>query len=331
MFSSGAIAFKPLARPPRCGENVAPAPLPEDDVKTAAELLVPASEPSLRLSAAPGRLALSFLGVGGGFSTTMLQSNIVVVKGRTHLMIDMGTKASLALHGAGLAPLDIENLLPTHSHADHVGGIEEWCLKSRYGAPRAAGGVPGERKPRLFATADYARILWDETLRGGLAHSKERRGGGLMALEDYVDLRLCEPVADRGRPVFGCSAGEGDDAISLKLMRTNHIPGAPFESPDSFFSVGVLVDDRVLVSGDTMFDRDLVEEFGAGVEAIFHDCQARPGGVHASYEELASLPPDLKRKMFLYHLTDGIAQEFAPADDGFAGWAVDHRAGVYAF
>ncbi len=298
---------------------------------TAFPRFVPHPEPALRLSGEPGRLELTFLGVGSGFATTMFQSNLVAVKGRSHVMIDMGTRASLALRDAGLSPLDIQHLLPTHSHADHVGGIEEWCLRARYGAPRRAAGDAARGKPRLVATAEYARILWDETLRGGLSHAKESGGDGRLSLADYVDLRPCEPVEGHARPAYRAVIGEGPDAISLTLMRTNHVPSGPFESPDAFYSVGVLIDDRVLVSGDTMFDRDLLEEFGARADAIFHDCQAVTGGVHASYDELAALPEAIKRKMFLYHLSDGIREARAPETDGFAGFAVDFREGRYAF
>jgi ribonuclease BN (tRNA processing enzyme) len=291
-------------------------------VKGAAERYLATGERGLRLVGEPGRLELSFLGVGAAFATTMLQSNLLVVKGRTHLMIDLGGRASAALHAAGLSALDVENLAVTHSHADHVGGIEEWCLKARYASPRA-NGVAGAYRPRLYVTAEYARILWDATLRGGLEHGAGSCAGARMSLEDYVELRPCGPVAGYGRPVFRAAVGEGADAIDLKLMRTTHIPGCPFDSPDAFYSVGALLDDRVLVSGDTLFDEALVEEFGAAADAIFHDCQEFRGGVHASYGELAALRPALKEKMFLYHLSDGEKAAFSPEADGFAGWAVD--------
>jgi ribonuclease BN (tRNA processing enzyme) len=275
-----------------------------------------------------GDLTITFLGVGAAFATEAFQSNILLVKGPNHLLIDLGTKGSLALRKAGLSVLDITNLLATHSHADHIGGIEEWLLKSRYVGPGIHGCGIGEYRPNLFTTREYADTLWDASLRGGLQHADET---GMLTLEDYVEIRLATPLEGYGRPVYDLTLGEGADALHVKLMRTRHIPSASPSWDDAFFSVGLLVDDRVLISGDTMFDRDLVQEFGADAEAIFHDCQESRGGVHASYGELVTLPDDLRAKTTLYHLPRGITERFEPANDGFAGWAKNFLMGSYVF
>ena len=95
--------------------------------------------------------------------------------------------------------------------------------------------------------------------------------------------------------------------------------------------MGLLVDDRVLISGDTTFDLELIDEFGKDAEAIFHDCQDVIGGVHAAYPELLTLPDDIRNKMTLYHLPRGIVDKFDPQADGFAGWAKSFREGSYLF
>jgi ribonuclease BN (tRNA processing enzyme) len=292
---------------------------------------VPTQDRKIHLTGEPGRLEVTFLGVGAAFANTMFQSNIFLVKGRTHVMIDLGSKASVALYGTGLSVLDVENLVVTHSHADHVGGIEEWCLKARYAAPLIRKCARGEYKPNLLTTEEYAHILWDATLRGGLEHSEGSRPGQLMSLSDYVNLVYGGRVDGYGRRVYGLSVGEGADAIDLKLMRTNHVPDNSAGWQTAFYSVGVLVDDRVFITGDTMFDLDLVEEFGARADVIFHDCQELKGGVHASYEELCGLPSQLRAKTILYHLTDNVRDKFAPEKDGFAGWARCYREGKYVF
>lgn len=275
-----------------------------------------------------GVLQITFLGVGAAFATEAFQSNVFIVKGRTHLLVDLGTKASLALRDAGLSVLDVENLLATHSHADHIGGIEEWCLKSRYQAPKLMGGAYGDYKPHLYTTDEYLRILWKASLRGGLELSED---GRVMSLDDFVEIHIADPNPRRGRPAWTFTVGEGDDAIRIELMRTRHIPSRSPGWENQFWSVGLLVDDRVLISGDTTFDPALIDEFGAGAEAIFHDCQDVIGGVHAAYAELLTLPADVRSKMTLYHLPRGITDKFDPVKDGFAGWARSFHEGGYLF
>jgi ribonuclease BN (tRNA processing enzyme) len=294
------------------------------------QVFVESRESQIRLTN-DGRLQVIFLGEGSAFARTRFQSNMILVKGDNHVMIDIGSRASMALAEAGLGPLDIENLLVTHSHADHIGGMEEWCLTARYVAPFALGCARGEYRPRLFTTTDYAHILWDYSLRGGLEHSEETQPGRRLALSNYVNLAYGDYQAGFGRPVYRLTVGDADDAIDLKLMRTNHIPDSSASWQTAFYSIGVLVDDRVFISGDTMFDRELVEVFGSGAEIIFHDCQDFVGGVHASYEELRGLPAHLKEKIVLYHLPDGIEEKFDPAADGFRGWAASYRQGSYIF
>ncbi|HUT78289.1 MAG TPA: MBL fold metallo-hydrolase, partial [Polyangia bacterium] len=286
----------------------------------------PAREPRISLKNG-GALEVVFLGVGSAFATTLFQSNIFLIKGETHVMLDLGSKASIALNEAGIGVLDIENLVATHSHADHIGGIEEWCLKARYSAPLVKGCARGEYRPNLLTTADYAHILWDGSLRGGLEHSEETQPGKRLCLSDYVTLRFGEYLAGYGRPVYQLEVGEGRHAINLKLMRTNHIPDSSTGWQTAFYSVGVLVDDRVFISGDTMFDRELAEVFGSRAEAIFHDCQDYTGGVHASYDDLQGLAPRLKEKMLLYHLPDGFQEQVDPVQTGFAGWTRCFRSG----
>jgi hypothetical protein len=67
-----------------------------------------------------------------------------------------------------------------------------------------------------------------------------------------------------------------------------------------------------------------------GFETIFHDCQLFTGGVHASLEELAGLPPAIRAKTILMHYGDKIA-DFAPriAELGFAGVAEQWK--TYSF
>ena len=76
-----------------------------------------------------GKLEIFFIGTGSAFAKAFNQNNFLIIKGNTHIMVDFGMTGPRALYQtAGLEVTDIEAVLPTHSHADHVGGIEALAL-----------------------------------------------------------------------------------------------------------------------------------------------------------------------------------------------------------
>jgi ribonuclease BN (tRNA processing enzyme) len=257
-----------------------------------------------------GDLDLTFIGAGGAFSKKFFQNNLLVVKGDSHLLVDCGTRApsSLALLGLGVG--GISNYLITHTHADHVGGLEEVMLVNRYGL---------HRKTAMVATAKLRRALWSMSLRGG-ASFNEAHGGEYLEFEDFWDA--IDPRRVRGADRELCEARVG--GIEVRLFRTKHIPDSAPDWRSSFPSYGLILDGRVLFTSDTRYDPEMVQTLDAeyGFEAIFHDCQLFTGGVHASLEELGGLPPSIRAKTRLMHYGDKI-EDFAPriAELGFAGIA----------
>jgi ribonuclease BN (tRNA processing enzyme) len=79
-----------------------------------------------------GGLELFFVGVGSAFTKKNFQNNLLVLKGNDHVLIDCGTLCPLALSEFGRSIMDIQNFIITHSHADHIGGLEEAALMDRY-------------------------------------------------------------------------------------------------------------------------------------------------------------------------------------------------------
>ena len=69
-----------------------------------------------------GALRIVFIGTGSAFAKRRRQSNMLVIQGDHHVLIDCGTQGPLALNDLGLSVLDVRCYLPTHSHADHIGG-----------------------------------------------------------------------------------------------------------------------------------------------------------------------------------------------------------------
>ena len=72
-----------------------------------------------------GQLSFFFVGTGGAFSKKFFQNNVLIIKGRDHILVDCGTACPYSLSTFDARITDIKNFLITHSHADHAGGLEE--------------------------------------------------------------------------------------------------------------------------------------------------------------------------------------------------------------
>ncbi|HOZ73123.1 MAG TPA: MBL fold metallo-hydrolase [Spirochaetales bacterium] len=262
------------------------------------------------LSRSDDRLSIFFIGAGSAFTKRYYQNNALVVKGDDHLLIDCGTRAPEALTRLGLSVTDIDTYLITHSHADHIGGLEEVMLLNRYMAGK---------KPTMIAPAAYRAYLWKRSLKGGAAHN-ERRDGRYLRFEDLWDAVDLEPVPGADRQLCETSVG----SIRLAMFRTMHIPDSAPSWRSCAPSYGVVIDGRVLYTSDTRYDPEMLRfvEERYDIESVFHDCQLFTGGVHASLDELAGLPPALKAKTLLMHYGDAVDSAEAKAETlGFKGFA----------
>ena len=267
-----------------------------------------------------GQLELFFLGVGSAFASTLRQTNFLIIKGDTHIMVDFGmTGPTALLETAGLKPIDIEVVLPTHSHADHVGGLECLGLMNRYVGQKFL----KKPKTKLIITEEYQQVLWDRTLRGGMEYNEEDMSNKrTLGLGDYFYIIRPTWKTHQPRQIF-----EADyEGIHLEMFRTKHVPDSAQSWEASFISYGLFIDNGVFVSVDTRFDRELIDMYAGKSEAMFHDVQFFPEGVHAPLSVLKGLTPEIKSKMFLMHYGDDWAKQDI---SGFGGWA---NAGVrYCF
>ena len=105
-----------------------------------------------------GGLSLFFVGIGSAFSKLNFQNNVLFIKGKNHVLVDCGTLCSFAISHYGVKISDIDNFFLTHSHADHIGGMEEVAFTDYY---------VKKARPTLIIDDQYKKILWNESLRGG--------------------------------------------------------------------------------------------------------------------------------------------------------------------
>jgi len=265
-----------------------------------------------------GALAVYFIGTGSAFTKTLNQNNLVVVKGNDHLVVDCGTKCTQGLFEVGVSVTDLANFLVTHTHADHIGGLEEVMLMGRY---------VSYRKPSIIINEEFQEILWDNSLRGGSAYS-EMKDGRPLGFDDFWNILRPRPVPNAPRETWEYQLG----SINVQMPRTKHFPDNARSWQDSFWSCGLILDKRVLFTSDTRFDPELVLEFDRryNFECIFHDCQFFTGGVHASLSELATLPKAVKRKTFLMHYGDNWRQyEEVIREAGFQAFALQSHSYLF--
>ena len=267
-----------------------------------------------------GNLRIVFLGVGSAFTKRKRQSNFLIIQGDYHVLVDCGTLGSLALDDIGLSVTKVQYYIPTHSHADHIGGFEEIALVNRYITNSL-------NKPKMVIVKEYQDLLWAKSLAGGIEFCEAKQGRPLQ-LTDFFDVLRPKKTKVLGENMWTYQHGP----IDLVFMRTRHVPDSATSIDEAQWCSGLLINRRVWISGDTMFDRDYPISFSKISEVMFHDCQMFQGGVHASYRELMTLPAEVRSKMYLYHYNDnwdnpktwvGTSDNFTgdPLQDGFLGWA----------
>jgi ribonuclease BN (tRNA processing enzyme) len=260
--------------------------------------------------ASEGKLVVCFTGVGSAFSKKNSQTSLIVGKNGKLVLVDIGSKTPQALYDKGIKVTDFDGYYFTHSHSDHVGGVEELLLMSRYVT---------KKKPQVLITENYQRELWEFTLKGGSEYNET----GLLRFGDFVDVVRPRWVQSQPREMFKANFL----GIDFLIFRTMHIPGNVAEWEAAFWSTGLVIEHNVLFSGDTRYDETLFDHLAGHMwgrlTTIFHDCQLfDPGTVHATFSELQRLPEHIRNRMYLVHYGDTFdTHQPRPEAAGFKGFA----------
>lgn len=245
-------------------------------------------------------MKLIFLGSGAALTVDEhnFQSNMLWVNNSgERLLLDCGSDIRRSLFKQNLTHLDIQNVYISHLHADHVGGLEWLALSSRFDSTPP-------KKPNLFIAQALKDDLWNKTLSGGLSTIPSE----LVTLETYFTVHVIPP---NGSFIWSHQ--------DFKIVQTVHAMNG-FALLPSFGLFSEVDGQKVFITTDTQFCPNQMIFLYEESDVVFHDCETSSikSGVHAHYEQLNSLPKELKAKMWLYHYNTKILPD--ARKDGFRGF-----------
>jgi ribonuclease BN (tRNA processing enzyme) len=247
-------------------------------------------------------MKLQFVGVGGAFTDLYYQSNMVLSIGNERMLIDAGSDARHALREVGLSYRDLTAVYISHLHADHAGGMEWLALKTMFD-PGFVSPDGRKRKLQLYLRSTLAPELW-AMIRSGCGIPNVR-----STLRTFFDVKCCP----KNKPFK--FAG-----VSFKTVQTVHYTNDAEIVPSYGLFFSTPTGKKVFLTTDTQFSPSSIQAFYNAADVVFQDCETSPfrTGVHAHYDDLKTLPPALKARMWLYHYQDTTLPD-AQAD-GFAGF-----------
>lgn len=229
-------------------------------------------------------LSVRVVGVGDAFTHKNWNACLLFESSGARLLVDAPPALARALRDLPAPPVsldDVDHVLITHLHGDHVGGLEQLLYWHRFVTRRRA---------TLHAIPEVLRDLWDTRLKGGMERLLSPTGEvQMLGLEDYALVVPLAPGTNRIGP------------FELEWRPTiHHIPTSAIRVKADAHVVGY--------SADTSFDRALIEWLAAS-DVFFHETNY---GVHTPLDALVALSAPLKERMRLIHYPDDHDVERSP-------------------
>jgi ribonuclease BN (tRNA processing enzyme) len=226
------------------------------------------------------RLEVVVLGVGDSFSEKHRPTAMLLSYGGFQLAIDCPDMYRSVLRGAAersgrpLTLLDVDHMLITHLHGDHMNGLEGVAFYKHF---------VQKRRLVLVSSPEVRSAVWEERLKASMGVLWDGAQFRQMTFDDYF-----EHIA---------LSWEGDVSVGpfrIRARRTlHHVPTS-----------ALLVEAggrRLGYSSDTAFDPELIA-FLEPADLIIHETNLGPA--HTPYAALAALPEELRTRMRLVHYPD---------------------------
>ena len=240
--------------------------------------------------------SIQFLGTGNARSKPPANFNTNALL-RIHdkaCLIDCGLLCPLALNHYHIPITSIDGVFISHIHGDHVLGLEELFFTNYFNTP--------SRRLQLFLPEGLLKStgapdgydLWENCLRASLETTVEFENYcHKLTLSDYAKIQTL--ISHSASQIFG---------LTCETFPVVHIKNRP--------SYGIILDNRVAYTSDCTFSQESIQTLiQRGISTLFHDVCFAPkaSSVHASIQQLATLPPEIRQKIYLMHYDDKTSAE----------------------
>lgn len=243
-------------------------------------------------------MKLYVLGSGNAFSRKRNNTSFVLEAGKKYL-IDCPKDVFKTLDKVSVDIEDVNDVILTHCHPDHLGDIGNLILYKYY---------MDEIKPNLLTSKE----VFDDFERFLSAYDR-------FFTSDYKSVKL--------------ETKEFINFIKLSPDSSNEYDGLKIEIRENIHPIPTLgirittqSGERFSYSGDTKYDTELINklykrgdltekqkndllEFLWGADFIVHEADSEEN-IHTNVKELEKLPENIKKKIYLTHVPDEIRTDF---------------------
>jgi len=226
------------------------------------------------------RFEVVVLGVGDTFSEKHHPSALLLTCDGFQLAIDCPDmyrsvlRAAADRSGRPLALSDIDHVLITHVHGDHMNGLEGVAFYKHF--------VEG-RPLQLVTSPEVRAVVWDQRLQASMSSLWNGQQLMPMTFDHYFHHHPLPWTSDLTVGPFRITA----------RRTVHHVPTSALLVEACGRTLGY--------SADTAFDPDLID-FLSPADLIIHETNLGPA--HTPYPSLAALPAQLRTRMRLIHYPD---------------------------